>query len=383
MPDDKLSLLLLEKYAAPAVIHDYANFVFLNSAAVKKFKASSTAELVGKSILICVHPDSTGAVSKSVESHLDRETFELSELHLLALDGTDFYADIVGTTVIFNDKECVHLLINDVTQRKLFEESLIRAKEEAEELNRLKSSFLLSMSHELRTPMIGILGFAEILAEKEGDPETKELAEHIYTSAKRLTGTINNILEYSKIESGSLRIKNESFDLIKAIGDICKSYESQLAYKNLFLNYFSGVSSYECFGDREIFLMVIGHLLQNALKFTNQGGITISCISAIEGTNHFLVMKVNDTGVGIHPEDLGMIFKEFRQASEGVGREYEGTGLGLTIAKAYIEKMGGTIEVQSTLGQGSSFTIRIPGKPGSPVTNSEIKLLYTFLPRAT
>lgn len=381
MNDDSLSLMLLEKYAAPAVIHDYSKFVFLNSAAVRKFKAASASELIGKSILICVHPDSLEEVSKSLESPLERETFEMSELHLMALDRSGFYADIVGTSVTYQGKKCVHLLINDITQRKLYEESLIAAKEEAEELSRLKSSFLLTMSHELRTPMIGILGFAELLTEKEGDPETRELAEHIYSSAKRLMNTMNNILEYSKIESGGFEMRSESFDLIKAIGDICRSYEPQLAHKNLFLNYFSGLTSYDCFGDREIFLMVLGHLLQNAVKFTNQGGITISCISEIDGTDHYLVMKVSDTGIGIHPDDMKLIFKEFRQASEGVGRDFEGTGLGLTIAKAYIEKMGGTIEVQSSLGQGSSFIVRIPGKTGFPVTNGDIRLLYTFLPR--
>ncbi len=381
MNDDKLSLQLLEKYAAPAVIHDYSQFVFLNSAAVKKFNASSAAELIGKSILLCVHPDSIDEVKKSLEVPLERDTFEMNELHLRALDGTDFFADIVGTSVIFEGKKCVHLLINDVTQRKHYEESLIKAKEEAEDLNRLKSSFLLNMSHELRTPMIGILGFAEVLAEKEGDQETRELSEHIYSSAKRLMNTINNILEYSKIESGNFAMSKGSFDLVEAIADVCKQYEPQLAHKNLFLNYFSGLESYECYSDREIFLIVLGHLLQNAIKFTNQGGITISCLSAIEDTEHFLVLKVNDTGVGIHEDDLDLIFKEFRQASEGIGRYFEGTGLGLTIAKAYIEKMGGTIQVQSSLGQGSSFIVRIPGKTGMQVTNTEIKLLYTYLPR--
>lgn len=380
MIDDKLSLQLLEKYAAPAVIHDYSRFVYLNSAAVRKFKAASAAELIGKPILLCVHPDSTVEVKKSLETPLNRETFEMNGLHLQALDGTGFYADIVGTSVIYEGKQCVHLLFNDITQHKYYEENLIRAKEEAEELSRLKSSFLLNMSHELRTPMIGILGFAEVLTEKEDDPETRHLAGHIYSSAKRLMSTINNILEYSKIEAGNFTTRSESFDLVKAIGDVCKQCESQLAHKNLFLNYFSGLTSYECFGDREIFLTVLGHLLQNAVKFTERGGITVSCISEVEDTEHFLVMKVSDTGIGIHQNDLELIFKEFRQASEGIGRDFEGTGLGLTITKAYIEKMGGSIQVNSVLGQGSSFTVRIPGKTGLLITNGEIQLLYTYIP---
>ncbi len=219
MNDDKLSLQLLEKYAAPAVIHDYSHFVFLNTAAVKKFKASSADELIGKSILQFVHPDSIKEVRQSLEVPLNRDTYEMNELHLKALDGTGFYADIVGTSVVYNGKKCVHLLINDITQRKLYEENLIKAKEEAEELSRLKSSFLLNMSHELRTPMIGILGFAEVLAEKEGDHELRELSEHIHSSAQRLMTTINNILEYSKIESGNFRMSSGSFDLVEAISD--------------------------------------------------------------------------------------------------------------------------------------------------------------------
>ena len=248
----------------------------------------------------------------------------------------------------------------EITERKVVEEELRQSKEKAEEHSRLKSSFLANMSHELRTPMIGILGFSEILYDTSQDTGTLEIAAVINNSAKRLMETLNLILDLSRIEAGKLRLNLSMFNIADEIREVCKSFEQVACKKNLFLVFNPPVDSYEVYLDKKMFGGIINNLVNNAIKFTTTGGITIELTKESNSLGEQIVIRVRDTGIGIACENFETIFEEFRQTSEGIGRSFEGSGLGLTITKNFVEKLNGTIHVESELNAGSTFTIKFP-----------------------
>lgn len=244
----------------------------------------------------------------------------------------------------------------DITDRKTAEEALVASKEKAEEMNRLKSSFLANMSHELRTPMIGILGFSEILANTLTEAGTKELAEIVFNSGKRLMETLNLILDLSRIEAGKLDLNYSTFDLSAEIRDICKWLEPAANKKRLSITFHPANDVHTINLDRKLCHEIISNLVNNAVKFTQSGGVTINTID--KGKE--VLIQVTDTGIGIAEKDFDLIFEEFRQTSEGLNRSFEGSGLGLSLTKKFVEKLKGTIHVESTVGKGTTMTVSFP-----------------------
>jgi len=216
------------------------------------------------------------------------------------------------------------------------------------------------MSHELRTPLVGVLGFAELLKEKLKEKHTLEMADRILTSASRLMDTLNLLLDLSRIEAKKVDINVYPNRISELVESQILLFEAVAERKNLFLeteiidhNLFSNV-------DEQIFRQIINNLVNNALKYTYTGGVTVSVDSITEDSKSYARIIVKDTGIGIPEESLGLIFQEFRQVSEGFNRHFEGTGLGLTITKNFVEMMDGQIKVKSTIGSGSVFTVLFP-----------------------
>ncbi|MCX7832748.1 MAG: PAS domain-containing protein [Ignavibacteria bacterium] len=251
-------------------------------------------------------------------------------------------------------------ICRDVTERIIAERELRKAKEKAEEASRVKSNFLANMSHELRTPLVGILGFSEILSKESNDPEVKQFAEYIHNSGMRLLETVNLILDLSKIESDKLYISMKRSDVLPLIDEIVNLFSVAAKNKNLYLRKETNLKSLFIKNDEILLRSAISNLVNNAIKFTEKGGIIIRAEVEQKKDDNFAVIKVIDTGIGIPKESLNVIFEEFRQVSEGPSRSFEGSGLGLTITKKFVEKMNGTIEVESELGKGSTFTLRFP-----------------------
>ncbi len=251
-------------------------------------------------------------------------------------------------------------LYQDITGRKLMEEELIRAKEKAEGLNKVKSNFLATMSHELRTPLNGILGFAEILSDIIEDKDQKEMADIINQSGKRLLDTLNSILNLSAMESNQLQFRSKETDARQVILDVKKLYIANANKKKIYL-VTDFKTPYTVVNTDERFLrQVCNNLLNNAIKYTNNGGVIIEVDEEEYKDKHWLSIKFVDSGIGISEKNLTLVFDEFRQISEGYNREFEGSGLGLHICKRYVDAMGGEIDVTSKLGEGSTFFIRIP-----------------------
>jgi len=244
----------------------------------------------------------------------------------------------------------------DITEKKIIIEELKTAKEKAEEMSNVKSSFLANMSHELRTPMMGILGNAEIISISTEDMEIKDMASAIYTSGQRLINTLNLILDLSRIEANKESLDIESLDVVSIIKDVVDHYSSAAWQRNLSLDFITKLDKIYSNLDERLFREVLNNLINNAIKFTNNGGITVSLSTDADK----MIIKVIDTGIGIPSESLGIIFEEFRQVSEGYGRNFEGTGLGLTITKKFVEKLGGKISVESKTDIGSEFTVVFP-----------------------
>jgi len=238
----------------------------------------------------------------------------------------------------------------------------MRAREQAlvaaENLARARSEFLANMSHEIRTPMNGVLGFAQIGRRHHRDPDkARDAFEKILASGNRLLGVVNEILDFSKIDAGELRIEHTAMDLDDVLADSLQLVADRARAKGLDLRLDKAADlPPRCIGDPLRLGQVLLNLLSNAIKFTDIGSVTLS--AARDGGR--LVFVVTDTGIGISAEQLGYIFNPFQQADGSTTRKFGGTGLGLAICKRMLELMHGRIEVESMLGRGSRFEVRLP-----------------------
>lgn len=259
----------------------------------------------------------------------------------------------------------------DITKKKEMEIELNLALEREAESSRLKSTLLANMSHELRTPMNGIIGFTQLLEEEIEDQNQKQMLHNIQESSKRLMSTLNTILDLSELESDKSTLRFENILVPGELIYILKPYEIKAGSKNLALTYEFDKES--CvFADATILEKILINLVDNAIKFTFNGGIKIYVEDLISDDGKlYTAINVEDTGIGIADEDMDLIFKEFRQASEGYNRSFEGSGLGLTLGRKMANLIGGDITVKSKIGKGSCFSLLLP--PGKAEEKSHVK----------
>jgi len=258
-------------------------------------------------------------------------------------------------------------LNEDITERKNMMNELMAAKEKAEESDRLKTAFLSNISHEIRTPLNGILGFGRILTEPDLSAEKRrEFYDYVYQSGNRLMNTITDYMDMARIVSGTMEVHNKEFVLQPLFEETIRITRQLCAEKGIGFNTDlpSGADHLMLHSDPEIIQKILGKLLDNALKFTKEGFITCG-YRIIPGQVGFFV---RDTGCGIDIDKQQLIFEKFRQADVSYTRSYEGSGLGLTIAKGLVTLMGGEISVASEIGKGSIFTFSIPiNNPGKSI----------------
>jgi PAS domain S-box-containing protein len=236
---------------------------------------------------------------------------------------------------------------------------LVSANERLAELDRLKSQFLATMSHELRTPLNSIIGFSGILRQGFAGPvnaEQKKQLDLVFDSGKHLLSLINDLLDLSRIEAGKAALNHAPFDFAGVVEEVEQNLSLMARQKNLCLSTHVTSPEIQMVGDRKRCLQVLLNLANNALKFTNEGGVEI-----FAGTEDgHLRVSVSDTGIGIRPDQMGLLFEAFRQLDGSARRIYEGTGLGLYLCRKLLSLMHGEIAVESEPGRGSRFTFTVP-----------------------
>jgi PAS domain S-box-containing protein len=291
--------------------------------------------------------------------------------------GGDRFTASVAVTLRndFAGKPIGYLLISkDITEQKTLEEQLRKKNEELEEqyrrvqeANRLKSEFLANMSHELRTPLNAIIGFTEMMHDgKVGSVNTdqKEFLGDILTSSRHLLQLINDVLDLAKVESGKMEFRPEAVDVSKVVAEVRDILRSLAGSKRIPVKVEVAPALGEVVADAAKLKQVLYNYLSNALKFTPDGG-KVAIRVAPEGADHFR-LEVEDSGIGIKPEDQGRLFVEFQQLDASTAKKYAGTGLGLALTKRIVEAQGGQVGMRSAPGEGSVFYAVLPRLPVVP-----------------
>jgi PAS domain S-box-containing protein len=328
-----------------------------------------------------VHPDDQDYQIRREQALVNNGFFE-TELRLRHKSGHYVNLSTRSVTVRSDTGEVLGALTisRDITRMKQVHEDLIKANIGAEASNRLKSNFLANISHEIRTPLNSVVGFSNLLLSNNLSDEIKEeYIEHINHNSEKLLQIIGDIIDLSRLESSQIEITYEEASLSTIVNEIIEEAR-QIIKRNekpIILNvknHFEDVGDL-IFTDRIWLKRVLNHLMDNAVKFTLEGSVEFSYLLE----NQSIVFKIRDTGIGINKENLGRIFEEFRQEFDGHHRPFEGLGIGLTLAKEVIERMGGKIFVESEKGVGSEFSFSIPYRPAgstktkvAPVSNETI-----------
>ena len=335
---------------------------FCNQAYAEILGFSTAEELVGRSFFDLLDPEDRQEMLEQRDLRM-RGVSSAYEISVTA-DGTRKVLSATGSPLFRPDGSyggAVQTIV-DTTERKRYERGLEQARLAAEEASRAKSDFLANMSHEIRTPMNGVIGMADLLIDTDLSAEQREYAEIVRRSGENLLAIINEILDFSKVEAGQMRVETIDFDLRLAVEDTVSLLAERAQTNGLELtNLVEPGLPTALRGDPGRIRQVLTNLIGNAIKFTETGEVVLK-VSLAEDRRETAVIRfeVTDTGIGVTEEQLGRLFQSFSQADTSTTRRYGGTGLGLAISRQLVELMGGEIDVRSEPGSGSTFFFTLP-----------------------
>lgn len=264
----------------------------------------------------------------------------------------------------------VFLIFSDISKSNTYRAQLVEAKEEAERLSAVKQRFLANMSHEIRTPLQSIIGFTEQVR-KEEKPKRESL-DVIYHSSEHLLQIVNEILDYSRIVSGKFSFEKQHFNMQPLLEDVAKTMELQAVQKKIAFGFSAPLTESLYSGDPFRLRQVLYNLLGNAIKFTEKGQVSLNVEERAFPKKTEFIFRISDTGIGITEEEKKRVFTSFEQADSSIQRTFGGTGLGLSIVKSLVEAQGGTIDLESIPGKGSTFTVKLTYQKAI-VTNAAVE----------
>lgn len=322
-------------------------------------------EIVGKNASDIVDPSEIGNIEPAIATIRSASEYQ-REWRFRRKDGSILEAEVTVTNMPDGN---LLAMIRDIEERRQAERER-EMRHRAEAADRVKSAFLATMSHELRTPLNSILGFTGIMLQKLAGPlnaEQSKQLDMVRTSARHLLALVNDVLDISKIEAGQLDVSREPFDPRKSIDKVLALIAPQMEAKSLILRADIAADLGVVIGDARRFEQILLNLLSNAVKFTNHGGIGLAAWLPPdarqvggEQAQPAIRVQVSDTGIGIKPENLSLLFQPFRQIDSGLTRQHDGTGLGLAICRRLARLMGGEIDAVSEWGKGSTFSVTLP-----------------------
>ena len=360
--DPKYFEFCYEPLPFPVEVFDDNGFVvYINSAFSKRW-GYTLGELSGYSYATDRELEKRDIVRKINSVFQKKKPIQLQNYIDTRLVGSDKAIPFLKTTVFpinIGNRTFIVLFHEDQTDVILAEKEVRKARDASKESDRLKSTFLNVLSHELRTPLNIILGYSTIIKENLKDKigsEEKIYLDNLYTGSERLFKSITQMLEFAQIEAGNYKMNIETVNLVHVIKNCIEPFKVKAADKKLDLSLKVGSDDILVDVDFQSVEAIINNLVDNAIKFTRQGFIEFE----VKADKDLAVCKVKDTGVGISTEYLDHLYRPFSQEELDIGRNFEGNGLGLAISKKYIEKMGGSLIVDSIKGVGSTFTFTFP-----------------------
>ena len=343
--------------------------------AMSEITGYDAEEMLGSTPRMLQGPDTSRDKLDRLKRRLSAGKTVVDEVVNYEKDGTPYHVRWRIAPITNDEGETTHFVSvqEDVTAEKERERELERrvqkrtrelraARDEAERANQLKSALLANMSHEIRTPLTSIIGFAQSIGETmedgDRDPEmTARFAGLIEKSGRRLLDTLGAVLNLSKLEAGEMDLAREPVDAAQELDDAAELFEMEAEDAGLTLTVETPDTPLWAWADPDGLQVVLKNLLSNAVKFTDEGG---EIDARVRTGDDAVTIEIEDSGIGMHPENVPGLFQAFKQASEGVGREYEGTGLGLAVTKEAVDQMNGSIDVETEKGRGTCVAVQLP-----------------------
>ena len=348
----------------------------MGNQALSRMSGYPMEELIGSAFTLLIHPDDRALVQELMTLWLSGHQLpEQYDIRTINKNGESGWGSLSIKAVVLQGQPCLLGSVTDITDR-IWAEEEHRRRLEAEQASRAKSAFLATMSHEIRTPMNAIIGMAYLVLKTELTPLQRDYLQKMQAAVRHLLGMVNDLLDFSRMESGSLRLEPVCFNLQALLDRLTATLQERVASKQLALQVSVDPALPGLLvGDAHRLEQMLDKYLDNAVKFTEQGRISLQVSLQEQHDDRLLVrFSVQDTGIGIPAEQLGGLFDLFHQTDGTTTRKYGGTGLGLAICRRLAQLMGGQVGVESTVGIGSTFwcTVRLAVGTGQAVSPASL-----------